>query len=94
MTLLITFLVLQYLDFGTTLLGFRFGASEASPVLAHLFHGIGPVTGLALDKFFAVGLFGIALTRKSWLVKWSIRWYRGLVMWNMACIMYAMYLHT
>ncbi len=81
------FIYLQLLDLLTTLIGFRLGASEASPVIRMLMH-VGPTTGLVLSKVLALALGGICVYTKRWsLIRWSSYWYGGLVVWNLMVIM-------
>ena len=44
------FVYLQLLDFLTTLVGFKLGASEASPFIAKLIHVSSPAIGVAASK--------------------------------------------
>jgi hypothetical protein len=82
-----TFLYLQLLDFLTTVLGFRFGVSEASPVVRILMHA-GPVTGVALSKVVAVGLaFLCVRTGRPGLIRWATYWYSALIVWNLIVIL-------
>jgi hypothetical protein len=81
------FLYLQVLDFMTTLLGFRLGASEASPFIRTLIH-MGPAIGIALSKFVAVGLGALCIWRKkAYVIGWINYWYAALVVWNLCVIM-------
>lgn len=49
------FLYLQALDFLTTLIGFRLGASEASPFIAKLIYLSTPAAGVAASKLLGLG---------------------------------------
>lgn len=81
------FLYLQVLDFMTTLLGFRLGASEASPFIRTLIH-MGPAIGIALSKVVAVGLGALCIWRKkAYVIGWINYWYAALVVWNLCVIM-------
>jgi hypothetical protein len=71
----------------TTLLGFRLGASEASPFIRTLIH-MGPAIGIALSKVVAVGLGGFCIWRKkAYIIGWINYWYAALVVWNLCVIM-------
>lgn len=89
------FLYLQALDFLTTLVGFRVGASEASPFIAKLIHMMGPTLGLALSKCAGIGIgAACVLTNRSRLIGWINYWYAGLVVWNLCIILTAISRHT
>jgi hypothetical protein len=49
------FVYLQLLDLLTTLVGFRMGASEASPFIRMLMH-VGPAAGVVVSKVLALGI--------------------------------------
>jgi hypothetical protein len=81
------FLYLQVLDFMTTLVGFKLGASEMSPVVRALIH-FGPVAGVAASKFVAIFIAGICVwMNKPRLVRWVCYWYAALVVWNISIIL-------
>lgn len=83
------FVFLQLLDFLTTLVGFRFGASEASPFVRVLMH-IGPAAGVALSKIMALLLGGICIwLHKQYLLRWANYWFGALVVWNLCVILVA-----
>jgi hypothetical protein len=83
------FVYLQLLDFLTTVVGFRFGAAEASPFIRVLMH-LGPAVGVALSKLVALGL-GLACVwaQKQNLIRFMNYWYGGLVVWNLFVILAA-----
>ena len=82
-----TFIYLQVLDFITTVLGFRLGASEASPFIRMLAH-FGPSFGVALSKMLALGLGGICVwLKKDRIIGWINYWYAALVIWNLCVIL-------
>jgi hypothetical protein len=54
------FLYLQLLDFLTTLVGFKLGASEASPFIVKLIHATSPALGVAASKVVGLGIGGCA----------------------------------
>lgn len=84
------FLYLQVLDLLTTVIGFRLGASEVSPFIRALIV-FGPVTGVVLSKFIAVGIGGVCVaTRRLHLITWINYWFAGLVLWNFAIILRAL----
>ncbi len=71
----------------TTLVGFHVGAWEASPFIRLLLHS-GPLTGLILSKFVALGLAGLCLrTGRRRVIRWINYWYAGLVVWNLGIIL-------
>ena len=81
-----TFVYLQLLDFLTTLMGFRLGASEASPFIRMLSH-FGPSTGLALAKLLALALGGVCVwLKKDRIINWINYWYAGLIVWNLSIL--------
>ena len=84
------FVYLQLLDFLTTLVGFRLGASEASPFIAKLIHVSSPVMGVAASKVLGLAIGGLCIaTNRARLVGWINYWYAGLVVWNLCMIMIA-----
>ncbi len=84
------FVYLQLLDLLTTLLGFRLGASEASPFIRALFY-FGPAVGVAMSKGVALGLGGVCVwLKKDRVIGWINYWYAGLVVWNLCVIMRAL----
>jgi hypothetical protein len=77
------FIYLQLLDLLTTLVGFRLGASEASPFIRMLMHA-GPAAGVAVSKLLAIGLGALCIyTKREHLVRWASYWYAALVVWNL-----------
>ena len=83
------FIYLQLLDLLTTLVGFKLGAAEASPFIRMLMHA-GPVTGVAVSKFVALGLGGLCVyLKKHHLIRWATYWYGGLVVWNLMIMLAA-----
>jgi hypothetical protein len=83
------FIYLQLLDLITTLVGFKLGASEASPFIRVLMH-IGPVAGVAASKLVALMLAAVCVYRKKHrLIRWATYWYCALVVWNLIVILAA-----
>jgi len=83
------FVYLQLLDFLTTVVGFRFGASEASPFIRLLMH-LGPVTAVAASKVIALALGALCVwLHKQHLLRWISYWYGALVVWNLCVIVVA-----
>lgn len=81
------FLYLQLLDFLTTMVGFRFGAVEASPFIRVLLH-MGPASGVIASKALAVALAaGCVWLGKRHLIQLANFWYAGLVVWNLYVIL-------
>jgi hypothetical protein len=83
------FIYLQLLDLLTTLVGFKLGASEASPFIRMLMHA-GPVAGVAASKLLALGLGALCVyTKRQHLVRWATYWYAALVVWNLMVMLSA-----
>lgn len=83
------FIYLQLLDLLTTLVGFRLGASEASPFIRMMMH-VGPVMGVMMSKLLALGLGGLCIyLKKQHLIRWATYWYGGLVVWNLMIMLAA-----
>ena len=61
MLVLQVFIYLQVLDFLTTLVGFKLGASEASPFIAKLIHLSSPAIGLGLSKIAGIVIGGLCV---------------------------------
>jgi hypothetical protein len=81
------FIYLQVLDFLTTLVGFKIGASEASPFIVKLIHASSPAVGVAASKFVALGIGALCLAmNRARLVGWINYWYAGVVVWNLGII--------
>lgn len=84
------FIYLQLLDFLTTLVGFKLGASEASPFIAKLIHATSPVVGVAASKLVGLGIGAVCVfANRVRLVGWINYWYAGLVVWNLCIILVA-----
>ncbi|HEX4136283.1 MAG TPA: DUF5658 family protein [Bryobacteraceae bacterium] len=84
------FIYLQLLDFLTTLIGFRFGASEVSPFIVKLIHATSPAMGVAASKLVGLGIGGLCLfLNRARLVGWINYWYAALVVWNLCVILTA-----
>jgi hypothetical protein len=83
------FIYLQLLDLLTTLVGFKMGASEASPFIRMLMHA-GPAAGVAASKLIALALGGLCVyLKKQHLIRWATYWYGGLVVWNLMVMLAA-----
>jgi hypothetical protein len=84
------FVYLQLLDFLTTLVGFKIGASEASPFIAKLIHVSSPVMGVAVSKVVGLGIGVLCMAmNRSRLVGWINYWYAALIVWNLGVILTA-----
>ena len=84
------FIYLQLLDFLTTMVGFKLGASEASPFIAKLIHTTSPLAGVAASKVLGLGLGTVCiLTHRSRLVSWINYWYAALIIWNLSIMLLA-----
>lgn len=87
MAVIYIFIYLQVLDLLTTLVGFRLGASEASPFIRVLMH-FGPAVGVVLSKLFALSLAGVCVyMKKDHIVRWITYWYGALVVWNLTVML-------
>lgn len=83
------FIYLQVLDLLTTLVGFKLGASEASPFIRMLMHA-GPEIGVTVSKLLALALGGYCVYKKKFrLVRLASYWYGALVVWNLVVILVA-----
>lgn len=81
------FIYLQLLDLLTTLVGFKLGATEASPFIRTLMHA-GPVLGVAVSKLLALGIGALCIyARRPRLIRWATYWYGGLVVWNLVVML-------
>jgi hypothetical protein len=78
------FVLLQVLDFLTTLVGLRLGAAEMSPFIAWLMRLGGPLAGLTAAKLIGLGLGGLCLwLRKPRAIQLANYYFAALVSWNM-----------
>ena len=90
MTYIQAFVILQFLDFFTTIVGFRLGGVEASPFVRWLTE-MGPVTGIALAKLLAFVLAGVCLwLRKERVIVWVNYFFTALVVWNVGQLLKAL----
>jgi hypothetical protein len=84
------FIYLQLLDFLTTLVGFRLGASEASPFIVKLMHFSSPAIGVGVSKIVALGIGGLCMAlNRARLITWINYWYAGLIVWNLCVLLSA-----
>jgi hypothetical protein len=92
-TLLCIFAALQLADLATTLVGFRFGAGEASPFVRLLIH-CGPVLGVMLSKLAAFAIVGGAVwLHRPRVIRLANIWFALLVIWN-ASILIRLAMHA
>ncbi len=85
-TKLILFLVLQLLDFATTLLAFAFGGGESNPLVAW-FLSMGLVRGLLVSKVIVIGVACLgAAMRKERGIRWANVYFSAVVIWNLTII--------
>ena len=90
MLLIQSFLYLQVLDFLTTLVGFKLGASEASPFVLRLIHATSPAIGVAASKMIGIAIGAICVhTKRTRMLSWANYWYAALVVWNLTMILLA-----
>jgi hypothetical protein len=81
------FVYLQLLDALTTLLGFRLGAAEASPVV-RLLTSTHPLAGLAISKAAAFLLAAACYwTGRTRVISWINYWFAALVLWNVCVLL-------
>lgn len=81
------FVYLQLLDALTTLLGFRLGAQEASPIVRML-TGMHPVAGLAISKAAAFLLLALCYwTGRLRVISRINYWFAALVVWNVCVLL-------
>ncbi|MGB9604261.1 MAG: DUF5658 family protein [Bryobacteraceae bacterium] len=81
------FVYLQLLDALTTLLGFRLGAQEASPIVRMLTDSH-PVAGLAISKAAAFLLLALCYwTGRFRVISWINYWFAALVVWNVCVLL-------
>jgi len=84
------FIYLQVLDFLTTLVGFKLGATEASPFIAKLIHVSSPALGVLASKAVGLALAGVCVaTNRVRLLTWANYWYAALIVWNLSMILSA-----
>ena len=82
------FIYLQILDFLTTMVGFRFGAHEASPFIVKLIHSSSPAVGVAASKMLGLGIGGICVaTNRVKLLSLANYWYAALIVWNLSTLL-------
>jgi hypothetical protein len=88
MLIIQVFVYLQLLDFLTTIVGFKFGAHEASPFVAQLIHTTSPVMGVAASKVVGLAIGGVCVaTNRVKLLSLANYWYAALVVWNLVMIL-------
>jgi hypothetical protein len=84
------FLILQVLDFATTMFGFVISPDtrELSPAIQLMIRfGGGNLQGLVLCKILAIAIFGLCfLLHRTRVVKWANYFFTGLVLWNIGQI--------
>ena len=84
------FILLQLLDFMTTLAGIRMGGTELSPFIAWLMRMADPVTGLAAAKLIGLGLGAFCFWKnRIRVILWVNYIFAGLVVWNVFNILKA-----
>jgi hypothetical protein len=87
MSVTYVFIYLQLLDLLTTFVGFKLGASEASPFIRVLMH-FGPGFGVAASKVLALALGAFCVyTGKRHVMRWVSYWYAVLVVWNLMVVL-------
>ncbi|MDP3001363.1 MAG: DUF5658 family protein [Bryobacterales bacterium] len=87
MNYLEVFVLLQLLDFLTTLVGLRVGAGEASPFISWLMQATTPLTGLMIAKLIGVAWGAFCLLRhKPFAIRLANYFFAGVVVWNLVQI--------
>jgi len=82
------FVYLQVLDYLTTMVGFKLGASEMSPFIAHLIQLTSPAIGVAAGKAVGLGLGALCVaTNRVRLLTLANYWYAALIVWNLSMIL-------
>jgi hypothetical protein len=90
MTYLEVFVLLQLLDFMTTLVGLRMGGAELSPFIAWVMRMSDPVTGLTAVKLLGFLLAGVCLwLGRTRVIHWVNYIFAGVVIWNVYNILRA-----
>ena len=80
------FILLQLLDFITTMTVITLGGQENNPVVAH-FMAIGPVTGLIISKLLVSGIaVGGTLLGRYRGIRMANLAFSAIVVWNMTVI--------
>ena len=86
MRLLSVFLLLQLMDFATTIAALNLGAAEKNPVIGH-FMALGPVSGLIVSKLVVISLAALFITRgKTHAVRLANVAFGLIVTWNLTII--------
>ena len=89
MSIVYVFVYLQLLDLLTTFVGFRMGASEASPFIRALMQ-VTPGFGVVASKVLALALGGLCIQKgKLHIIRWITYWYAALVVWNLVVMLSA-----
>jgi hypothetical protein len=78
-----TFLVLQVLDFLTTMLAFHLGAFEVNPLVGRLTVLFGLVGGVLASKVLAV-IIALGVRKRLWIVN---VFYTGIICWNVIILL-------
>lgn len=78
------FVLLQLLDFLTTMAGLRIGANEASPFIAWMMRLTTPFAGLMIAKCIALGWCALCLyRRKPFAIRLANYFFGAVVLWNL-----------
>jgi hypothetical protein len=89
------FVLLQVLDFMTTLIGLRMGGSEMSPFISWLMETTSPITGLTAVKVLGCAMTAFAVwSRRDRVVRWVNYVFAVIVVWNMFNILRAVGIPT
>ena len=84
---LLIFLLLQVLDFATTLVALAMGGTEQNPLVSHIM-ALGPVRGLIVSKIIILALAVICalVLRKRNPIRWANIVFSLIVAWNLTII--------
>ena len=89
MNVIEVFLLLQVLDFLTTMVGVRMGGAELNPFVRWLMH-MDTVAGLTAIKLLGFALAGFCIWKKRLrVINWVNYYFAALVLWNLVIILRA-----
>jgi len=87
MHILLTFLVLQLCDAGTTLVFLTRGVAEGNPLIGWLMHAANPAVALVVAKAAACGLALVAWrSRRTALLRRANLFFSVCVVWNLVAM--------
>jgi hypothetical protein len=83
------FAYLQLLDFLTTLIGFKHGGSELSP-LVRLFLNYSPTNGVIIAKICVVLIIGVFYSRRPRIMRSLNCLFASIVVWNLGIMLWGL----